>query len=75
MAPPGKSRLFLDFLPTVPQNFRYLDAHESFSHAGTPDFSLDMVKRERLTLDQLARYDDILTDVLVDHVCVHFLQD
>lgn len=26
-------------------------------------------KKERLTLSQLARYDDILTDTLVDHVC------
>ena len=25
-------------------------------------------KKERLTLSQLARYDDILTDALVDHV-------
>lgn len=70
MAPLGKSRLFLDFLPTVPQNFRLLDAHESFSHSENPDFSLDMAKRERLTLEQLARYDDVLTDVLIDHVGV-----
>ncbi|KAL8986827.1 MAG: hypothetical protein Q9177_003917 [Variospora cf. flavescens] len=27
-------------------------------------------KKERLTLSQLASYDDILTDALVDHVCV-----
>ena len=27
-----------------------------------------IVRRERLTLTQLASYDDILTDVLVDHV-------
>lgn len=26
-------------------------------------------KKERLTLTQLAGYDDILTDALVDHVC------
>ena len=26
-------------------------------------------KKERLTLSQLASYDDILTDALVDHVC------
>lgn len=26
-------------------------------------------KKERLTLSQLAKYDDILTDTLVDHVC------
>ena len=25
-------------------------------------------KKERLTLSQLAKYDDILTDTLVDHV-------
>lgn len=67
MAPQGKSRLFLDFLP---QNFRYLDAPESFPQTENIDFSLDMVKRERLTLEQLAKYDDILTDVLVDHVRV-----
>lgn len=28
-----------------------------------------ITKKERLTLSQLARYDDILTDTLVDHVC------
>lgn len=27
-----------------------------------------MAKKERLTLTQLASYDDILTDALVDHV-------
>ena len=27
-----------------------------------------LAKRERLTLSQLASYDDILTDALVDHV-------
>ena len=27
-----------------------------------------MARKERLTLSQLASYDDILTDVLVDHV-------
>jgi hypothetical protein len=26
-------------------------------------------KKQRLTLAQLASYDDILTDALVDHVC------
>ena len=26
-------------------------------------------KKDRLTLSQLAGYDDILTDALVDHVC------
>lgn len=26
-------------------------------------------KKERLTLSQLVKYDDILTDTLVDHVC------
>ena len=29
----------------------------------------DKARRERLTLSQLASYDDILTDALVDHVC------
>ena len=29
----------------------------------------DKAKREKLTLSQLASYDDILTDALVDHVC------
>ena len=28
-----------------------------------------MPKKERLTLSELASYDDILTDALVDHVC------
>lgn len=33
-------------------------------------------KKERLTLTQLAGYDDILTDALVDHVRVaHLIQD
>lgn len=27
-------------------------------------------KKERLTLTQLTDYDDILTDALVDHVCI-----
>lgn len=27
-------------------------------------------KRERLTLSQLASYDDIITDALVDHVSI-----
>lgn len=27
-----------------------------------------MAKKDRLTLSQLASYDDILTDALVDHV-------
>lgn len=67
MAPQPKSRLFLDF---VPQNLRYLDTPESFAQSENPDFALDMAKRERLTLQQLAKYDDILTDVLVDHVGV-----
>ena len=27
-------------------------------------------KKDRLTLTQLAGYDDLLTDALVDHVCM-----
>lgn len=71
MAPQGRSRFFLDFLP---QNFRYLPT-DSFPHDENPDYPVDLgqsdgtMKRERLTLGQLAKYDDILTDVLVDHVC------
>lgn len=68
MAPRGKSHLLLD---SPPQNCRYIDAPGSFPQAENLDFSLDMAKRERVTLEQLARYDDILTDVLVDHVSAH----
>lgn len=32
-------------------------------------------KRERLTLSQLATYDDILTDTLVDHVSPALIRD
>lgn len=31
--------------------------------------------KQRLTLAQLTAYDDILTDALIDHVCVHQLLD
>jgi len=30
-------------------------------------------KKERLTVTQLAGYDDILTDALVDHVCFFYV--
>ena len=72
MAPQGTSRFLLDFLP---QNFRYVDATDSFPQCENLEFSLDMAKRERVTLEQLARYDDILTDVLVDHVCVSITEN
>lgn len=34
-----------------------------------PTPKLSASKRQPLTLAQLAAYDDILTDTLVDHVC------
>jgi hypothetical protein len=78
MAPPRTSRLLLDFLP---QNFRYLDTTQTFPQTETLDYLPEMgqpdgtLKRERVTLEQLAKYDDILTDVLVDHVRARPRQD
>ena len=49
--------------------------YNAFLVSSSEHFALNMAsnnekaRRERLTLSQLASYDDILTDALVDHVC------
>lgn len=59
---------FLNHLPQYLAYFRYSP------ELNAPTLSMmskleKITKKERLTLSQLARYDDILTDTLVDHVC------
>ena len=53
--------------PSIPNTFPFYPCKMGrFSKYATPEI---LPKKERLTVTQLAGYDDILTDALVDHVC------